>query len=83
MSAINAKLRIIGRTLATGIERMIVSTGEQGSSLDQLAYHMYKNQKKVDSIFERLSSIAEPLHPEKLKAIVVEHGRFLELLAPK
>jgi hypothetical protein len=83
MSAINAKLRLIGRTLATGIERMIESTGEQGSSLDQLAYHIHKNHKKMDSIFTHLSMIAEPLNSEKLRAIVDEHGRFLKLLAPK
>ncbi|MCJ7748815.1 MAG: hypothetical protein MUP27_13850 [Desulfobacterales bacterium] len=76
-------LRLIGRTLATGIERMIESTGEQGSSLDQLAYHIHKNHKKMDSIFTHLSMIAEPLNSEKLRAIVDEHGRFLKLLAPK
>jgi hypothetical protein len=60
LSAINAKVWIIGRTYATGIERMISSIGAQGDSLGQLAKHMYKNRTILDSIFNRLLSIREP-----------------------
>ena len=77
---INAKLWLIGRTYATGIERMIPSKGDQGSSLMQLSVHIYKNRNKLDSILNRLSSIKEPLNPKKLKIIVNEHGRFSRLL---
>jgi hypothetical protein len=83
IAGINAKLWIIGRTYATGMERMIKSTGVQGSSLQQLSKHIYKNRATVDAIFTRVASIAEPLTPEKLKTIVVVHGRFTELLAKK
>ncbi len=82
MSDINAKLWIIGRTLATGIERLILSLGEE-SPLEELANHMFRNRKTIESIFERLSPITEPLDPEKLKVIVTEHGRFVELIAQK
>ena len=81
LSTINAKVWIIGRTLATGIERMISSSGAQGDSLGQLARHMYKNRRILDSIFYRLSSIREPLTTPKLKVIVMEHGKFVRLLA--
>lgn len=83
MSAVNAKLWIIGRTTASGIERMIRSKGVQGSSLGQLTNHIYMNHRTVDSIFKRLSMIKEPLNPEKLKIIVTDHGRFVELLSQK
>lgn len=81
LSAINAKVWIIGRTYATGIERMISSSGAQGDSLGQLAKHMYKNRTILDSIFNRLLSIREPLTTPKLKVIVMEHGKFVRLLA--
>ena len=80
---INAKLWLIGRTYATGIERMILSHGEQGSSLSQLSRHMHKNRKTLESIFKKLSSIKEPLNPEKLKVIVNEHGRFVEIFSQR
>ncbi len=83
IAGINAKLWIIGRTLATGIERMIKSTGAQGSSLEQLSNHIYKNRAAVDAIFNRLVSVAEPLTPEKLETIVIAHGRFTKVLANK
>ena len=73
-SHIHTKLWIIGRTYATGIERQIKSSGEQGSSLTKLEEHLYKNRKKVDAIFKRLLTISEPLNADKLKMIVREHG---------
>jgi hypothetical protein len=62
---------------------MIKSTGDQGSSLDQLSSYIYKHRAEVDAIFDQVTSIREPLTPEKLKAIVIAHGRFTELLANK
>jgi hypothetical protein len=81
MPAINAKVWIIGRAYATGIERMISSSGAQGDSLGKLAKHLYKNRTTLDSIFNRLLSIKEPLSTAKLKFIVMEHGKFVRLLA--
>jgi hypothetical protein len=48
LSAINAKVWIIGRAYATGIERMIPSSGAQGDSLGKLA-----NKEKRDVRAER------------------------------
>lgn len=83
IAGINAKFWIIGRTLATGIERMMKSTGVQGSSLIQLSNHIYKNRVAVDAIFNHLASVAEPLTPEKLETIAIAHGRFTKVLAKK
>jgi hypothetical protein len=81
ISTINAKVWIIGRTYGTGIERMIYSSGGQGDSLGKLAKHMDKNRTILDSIFNRLLSVREPLTTTKLKVIVMEHGKFVRLLA--
>ena len=83
IAGINAKLWIIGRTLASGIERMIKSTGVQGSSLEQLSKHIYRNGATVDAIFNEVASVAEPLTPEKLETIAIAHGRFTKVLANK
>jgi len=48
---INAKLLIIGRAYATGIERKIPSLGTQGSSLEQLADHLTANGSTADRVF--------------------------------
>lgn len=82
-SSIHAKLWIVGRTYASGIERQGKSTNEQGSSLTILEEHLYKNHKTVDAIFKKLESIKEPLNKEKLKVIVQEHGRFCKMLSLK
>lgn len=79
-NSVNAKLWIIGRTYATGIERKIPTRGTQGSSLSQLAEHMLSQSSELDAMFARLAKIAEPLTPDKLTVIVAEHGGFVDLL---
>lgn len=78
-----AKVWIIGRTYATGIERKIRSKRTQGSSLTQLTEHILANRGRVKSIFSRLEDISGPLTLEKLKQIVIQHGKFMRLLQPK
>ena len=82
-ASVAAKVWIIGRTYATGIERKIRSKGIQGSSLTQLTEHILANRGRVESIFSRLEGISGPLTLEKLKLIVVQHGKFMRLLQPK
>ena len=77
---VNAKLWIIGRTFATGIERRVPSDGKQGGSLHTVASLLRENHEDVDGIFDRVRAIAEPLTPEKLKIVLAEHGRFNSLL---
>src|ERR1043166_7319686 len=81
-AGINAKLWIIGRAYATGIERKISSNGRQGGSISQLADHMVKLTANVDDIFAQLRQIHEPLDPDKIRAILDLHGRFIAILRP-
>lgn len=77
---VNAKLWIIGRTYATGIERKIRANGKQGGSMSQLAGHLLKNAGKLDALFAHLPQIPEPLEPAKLRTIIDVHGQFIALL---
>ncbi len=81
-AGVNAKLWIIGRTYATGIERKIPTNGKQGGSMSRLAQHLLKHARQADDIFGHLRRLAEPLDPDKLRAILDLHGRFIALILP-
>lgn len=79
--AVHAKLWIVGRTYATGIERRIATAGGQGSALGQLAEHMLANAAELKRIFGRLAILEEPLTADVLKEIVGIHGEMTRLVA--
>jgi hypothetical protein len=81
LRGINAKVILIGRSFATGVERHISSDGTQGSSIGKLAEHLHAAHTEVDETIERLATLREPLNPEKLQVIVGEHGRFCRLIS--
>jgi hypothetical protein len=78
----NAKCWIIGRTYATGIERKIATTGAQGSSMTQLAQHLFAHREMVDGWLQTLMRLREPLDPDKLQTILAIHGTFTNFLRP-
>ena len=80
--SVAAKIWIIGRTYATGIERKIPTRNTQGSSLSQLTKHILANRCAMEAIFDRLPEVPEPLSPRKLQAIVAAHGQLVKLLRP-
>lgn len=79
---VHAKLLIIGRSYATGIERKIPSEGTPGSSVAQLARHLLANGAALEDIFTELGLIDEPLTSEKLRQIIGLHGRMVNLIRP-
>lgn len=81
--AINAKLWVIARTYATGIERHIRTIGSQGSSLTQLAAHFWQHRREVDACLSKLRGVREPLSPAKLTVILAAHGRLLQIVQPR
>lgn len=81
-ASVNAKLWVIGRTYATGIERKIKSTGSQGSSMKRLADHIWKHRAAVDEIIASLDRCRSSLTLEGLKCIQGAHGRFVTLIQP-
>ena len=81
-SSVCAKLWIIGRTYATGIERKVATSGTQGSSMSQVTEHFLAHANEIDSWFRELRNTDEPLNAEKLSLIVTIHGRMVRLLCP-
>lgn len=81
-SSVCAKLWIVGRTYATGIERKVATTGSQGSSMSQVTEHFLAHAPEIDKEFGQLRTITEPLDPKKLKLIVAIHGRLVTFLCP-
>jgi hypothetical protein len=80
-AATNAKVLLIGRGFASGVERNIDSSGRMGSAVEQLAAHLVNRRGEVDSILDSLARMSEPLDEDRLKDVVAEHGRFCQLLA--
>jgi hypothetical protein len=81
-ASVNAKLWVIGRTYATGIERKIKSTGSQGSSMKRLADHIWTHRAAVDAIITSLDGYQGSLTIDALKRIQEGHGQFVRLVRP-
>ncbi len=81
LGATNAKLWLIGRALATGVERHVPKSKGQGSSLDKMAAHLHRNSREADELIQRLRAISEPLDSSKLADIVGLHGKFCKLVS--
>ena len=79
--AVNAKVWIIARAYATGIERHIYSDGGQGNSLLKLANHFQLHNQQIDSLLTPLRSLTGPLTLDQLKQIVHAHGLLTNLTA--
>lgn len=79
-AAVNAKVLLIGRGFASGIERNIPSKRSMGSALGQLATHLIEQHDAVDGILSQLAKTKEPLTADAIPIIVAAHGRFCQLL---
>jgi hypothetical protein len=77
---VNAKILIIGRTYATGIERKVPTTGAQGSSISQVATFFFTRREELDQWFARLTKVSEPLTTSNVQEILTVHGLILERL---
>jgi len=76
-----AKVWIISRTYATGIERHV--RDKTSSALDVLIRFLHAHRRVLDGIILALSKVREPLTDEALETVVLEHGRLVSLLRPK
>ena len=76
------KLWLIGRTYASGIERLVKSKGTQGSSLSQIADLFTNRAAEIDDLVDRLDACTDPLTAELLENVVDIHGRFVTLMRP-
>ncbi len=74
----NAKLLVIGRSYATGIERQVEDP--KPTAMCRLSKFFHHNRVAINVLLEETSGLVEPLSTEKLQAIVDIHGRFVALL---
>jgi hypothetical protein len=75
-----AKVGIIGRTYATGIERHVDTNGKLDSALTIIVNSLFRNRTGLQAIMNDLASIHEPLDVATIEFIVARHGRFIKLL---
>ena len=78
LNVINAKVWIIGRTYATGIERN--AQPGSGQALERITKHLWENKEGLDLIFDELKKVVEPLSTDNLSVILKLHGEFNKLL---
>lgn len=75
-----AKVFIVGRTYASGIERKVKRGTGQGSSMSKVAERILDKQAEIDGMLGRLPGAGEGLSPSSLQVIAEEHGKFVEIL---
>jgi hypothetical protein len=81
-ASVYAKVFIIGRSYATGIERQVKSLGGQGSSISQVASCFMENGKSIDKLLDRISEVNAELTPSLLDSVINVHGGILNFLRP-
>jgi len=79
--SVTAKVVLIGRTYATGIERKVPTTGTQGSSILQVVKLFVFNGKQIDQWLARLPQGAASLSSSNVSEILNVHGLILKLLS--
>lgn len=81
LPSVTAKVVIIGRSYATGIERKVSTEGTQGSSICQVARLLFTHSEEMDRWLARLRKISTPLDTWNIPEILTIHGLILKLLA--
>lgn len=71
---IAAKVGIIGRSYAAGLER------HSKKDLDGIIDFFYGNRKAIGNVIRTIKLIHEPLTELKLRKIIFQHGIFLKIL---
>lgn len=76
-----AKLLIIGRSYATGIERQIANRGKRrGRAIEILGDHLWRKRDELDRIIASVASVEEPLNAAATRTILNAHGRLVHLV---
>jgi hypothetical protein len=67
--AVNAKVCIIGRAYATGIQGKVPTSGAQGSSISKVSEFPLRHHGDTDRWFLHLGKISEPLTTVSIRKI--------------
>ena len=72
---VTAKLALIGRAFAAGLERQV--TAPQGhQAIVVIADFVLEHADHVDEVIAPLGTVGEPLDAEAMAVIIEQHGRF-------
>ena len=77
-----AKVTLIGRSYASGIERQMTAGDDGSQGLVKLVEWMHAHGDAIDRLLVRLRPYAEPLTAEYVALAADVHLRMLELLQP-
>jgi hypothetical protein len=77
--AVTAKLAMVGRVYAAGLERRVTPPPGQ-QAIVVIADYILEHGNEVDDIIQALGSVDEPLDSAAMATIVEQHGRLTELL---
>lgn len=80
LAEVRAKLYVVGRGFATGIERHISVSEDKKGKIDLMAACLLDNHDEVDGLVAQVKG--SKLDQEGLPNIVEIHSRFVELLKP-
>jgi len=80
-SAVYAKVCIIGRVYATGIERHVATHNGQGRAMDVLGRALHESATQIDTLLADLNNVAGRLTVDALRNAVEKHGAFCRVLA--
>jgi hypothetical protein len=75
---VTAKLAMIGRVYAAGLERRVTPPPGQ-QAIVAIADHVLKNGREVESIIQALDPAREPLDALSMTSIMEQHGRLTQL----
>lgn len=74
-----AKLLIIGRSYATGVERVIPTNNRQGGSIEKLALHIQRKNQQIDAQLERIRP-HNGKQSQHFREVVEVHGQLVQIL---
>jgi hypothetical protein len=77
---VQGKLSLIGRSYATGLERLLKTDKKQSGNLNAWVDYFGRRAKTLDSIVVRVRRERAPLDPDKLWRIAELHGEFSDVL---
>lgn len=82
LGTVNAKLLIIGRAYATGIERKVRADGSQAGALKRIAALLagHTIAKEIDGLIDSLPKTSNVITKRSVALALNAHGRMVELM---
>lgn len=76
LERVHGKLSLLGRSYATGLERLLYTDDKQSGNLVAWADYFVSHAKTLDGIVRQVRRVKAPLSRSKLEKMAVLHGQF-------